>query len=107
MVRKLDGEVIGARQYELSGDGWEELPYGILVYTMAKRGPPMKPARKITVEVPAELLKKAQDASGAGITQTVRTGLELIAASRTYARLLDLRGKVVFSRTLSDLKADR
>ena len=27
----------------------------------------MKAARKITVEVPAELLKKAQDASGSGI----------------------------------------
>jgi hypothetical protein len=40
----------------------------------------MKAARKITVEVPAELLKKAQDASGRGITQTVRTGLELICS---------------------------
>ena len=67
----------------------------------------MKAARKITVEVPAELLKKAQDASGSGITQTVRTGLELIAASRTYARLLKLRGKVRFSRTVAELKADR
>ena len=45
----------------------------------------MGTARKITVEVPAELLRKAQEASGAGITQTVRTGLELIAASRAYA----------------------
>lgn len=64
-------------------------------------------ARKITVEVPAELLEKAQRASGAGITQTVRAGLQLIAASRAYARLRQLRGKVRFSRTLSELKADR
>lgn len=63
--------------------------------------------RKITVEVPAELLEKAQRASGAGITQTVRAGLQLIAASRAYARLRQLRGKVRFSRTLSELKADR
>lgn len=63
--------------------------------------------RKITVEVPAELLQKAQRASGAGITQTVRAGLQLIAASRAYARLRQLRGKVRFSRTLSELKADR
>jgi hypothetical protein len=34
----------------------------------------MKTARKITVEVSRELLKKAQLASGTGITQTVRTG---------------------------------
>jgi len=47
----------------------------------------MKTPRKITVEVPRELLDKAQKASGTGITQTVRTGLQLVAASRTYARL--------------------
>jgi hypothetical protein len=64
-------------------------------------------ARKITVEVPPELLDKAQRASGTGITQTVRTGLQLVAASRTYARLRQLRGKVRFSRTSAELKADR
>jgi hypothetical protein len=63
--------------------------------------------RKITVEVPPDLLEKAQKASGAGITQTVRTGLQLVAASRTYARLRQLRGKVRFSRTVAELKADR
>lgn len=67
----------------------------------------MKPARKITLEVPADLLERAQRASGAGITQTVRTGLQLVAASRTYARLRQLRGKVRFSRTLAELKSDR
>jgi len=64
-------------------------------------------ARKITVEVPAELLTRAQKASGAGITQTIRTGLELVAAGRAYERLLRLKGKVHFSRTLEELKADR
>jgi hypothetical protein len=67
----------------------------------------MAAARKITVEVPRELLEKAQQASGAGVTQTVRTGLQLVAASRTYARLHKLRGKVRFSRTAAELKADR
>jgi len=67
----------------------------------------METARKITVEVPAELLKKAQQASGSGITETVRTGLQLVAASRAYARLRQLRGKVRFSRTSAELKADR
>jgi len=64
-------------------------------------------ARKITVEVPAELLTRAQKASGAGITQTIRTGLELVAAGRAYERLLRLKGKVHFSRTLEELKAGR
>lgn len=67
----------------------------------------MRAARKITVEIPEELLDKAQEASGASITETVRTGLQLVAASRTYARLRQLRGKVRFSRTLAELKADR
>ena len=48
-------------------------------------------ARKITVEVPPELLEKAQRASGSGITQTVRTGLQLVAASHADARLRQLR----------------
>ncbi len=67
----------------------------------------MQTARKITVEVPEELLEKAQRASGAGITETVREGLQLVAASETYARLRQLRGKVRFSRALAELKADR
>ena len=50
-------------------------------------------------------LEKAQRATGAGIAQTVRTGLQLVAASGTYARLRQLRGKVRFARTLADLKA--
>jgi hypothetical protein len=67
----------------------------------------MTTARKITVEVPMDLLEKAQRASGAGVTQTVRTGLQLVAASGTYARLRRLRGKVRFTRTWAELKADR
>jgi len=62
---------------------------------------------QITVEIPAGLLEKAQQASGTGITQTVRAGLQLMAASETYARLRQLRGKVRFSRGLAELKADR
>ncbi|HEX4543552.1 MAG TPA: hypothetical protein VH114_10325 [Candidatus Acidoferrum sp.] len=67
----------------------------------------MKTVRKITVEVPTDLIEKAQKASGAGITKTVRTGLQLVAASHTYARLRQLRGKVRFSLTFSELKTDR
>jgi hypothetical protein len=63
--------------------------------------------RKITVEVPAELLEKAQRATGAGITQTVRKGLQIVAASDAYARALKLRGKYRFSITLDQMKDDR
>ena len=67
----------------------------------------MTSMRKVTVNVPAELLEKAQEASGAGITQTVRAGLELVAASRAYARLRQFRGKVRFSRNFAELQSDR
>jgi hypothetical protein len=67
----------------------------------------MATARKITVEIPNELLQRAQKASGAGITQTVRTGLQLLAASDVYDRLLQMRGKVRFGRTFEELKEDR
>jgi hypothetical protein len=55
-------------------------------------GGSMEIVRKITVKVPRELLDKAQRASGAGITQTVRTGLQLVAASQACAQLRQLRG---------------
>jgi hypothetical protein len=83
-----------------------EIPYSMLVLSMVKFCI-MSTARKITVEVPPELLKKAQHASGAGVTQTVRAGLEIIAASQAYARLRQMKGKVRFSRTAAELKADR
>jgi hypothetical protein len=67
----------------------------------------MATVRKITVEVPLDLLAKAQQASGSDVTKTVRAGLQLIAASQTYAELRRFRGKVKFSRTAAELKMDR
>jgi hypothetical protein len=64
-------------------------------------------ARKITVEAPPDLLERAQEASGAGVTETVRTGLRLLAASASYAQLRHLRGKVRFSQFTAELKNDR
>ena len=97
------------QQFGISGSCCQDkhkTPYSVLVSNMVSSGI-MDTARKITVEVPVALLEKAQQASGAGVTQTVRTGLQLVAASRTYARLRKLRGKVRFSRSLTELKADR
>ena len=63
--------------------------------------------RKITVEVPAEMLEKAQRATKAGITETVREGLKILAASEAYERALKLRGSYKFSITLDQMKDDR
>lgn len=67
----------------------------------------MRPAKKITVHVPEELLDKARGSTGRGITETVRAGLELVAAGEAYARLRGLRGKVVVELDLDELRADR
>ena len=67
----------------------------------------MSAAKKVTVEIPEDLLDKAQQATGSGITQTIRTGLQLVAASQAYKDLLQARGRFRFSRTLTELKDDR
>ena len=67
----------------------------------------MKAERKITVHVRRDLLDKAQRATRAGVSDTVRKGLELLAASEAYDRLLKMRGKVKFSIDLNELREDR
>jgi hypothetical protein len=67
----------------------------------------MNPPRKITVLVRSDLLRRAQKAARAGISETVRKGLELLAASDAYDQLLNMRGKVKFSVDLSELRNDR
>ena len=63
--------------------------------------------RKITLELPEDLLRKAQQSTGEGVTATVRRGLELVAASAAYTELQKLRGKVKFSIKLKELRNDR
>ena len=60
--------------------------------------------RKLTLEVPVDLLEKATSVTGKGITPTVRKGLELVAAGGAYAKLRTLRGKVRFSIDLATLR---
>jgi hypothetical protein len=67
----------------------------------------MKTARKITVQVPQDLLRRAQDSTGEGVTETVRRGLRLVAAGRAYQELRRLRGQVRVSIRLKDLRDDR
>ncbi len=63
--------------------------------------------RKITVEVPEDLLEGALATTGKGITQTVRRGLELVSAGRAYEELRRLRGKVRLGIKLDALREDR
>ncbi|MFQ5903009.1 MAG: hypothetical protein ACE5JO_04900 [Candidatus Binatia bacterium] len=67
----------------------------------------MQTAKKITVQIPEDLLRKAQEATGLGITPTVRQGLQLVAAGPAYEKLRRLRGRVKFSLDLNSLRQDR
>lgn len=67
----------------------------------------MGAARRITVEVPADLLRRAMDATGEGFTSTIRKALELVAASGTFEEVRRLRGKVPLEFDLDELREDR
>ena len=67
----------------------------------------MNTAKKVTIQISEDLLRKAQAATGEGITPTIRQGLELVAAGLAYEKLRRLRGKVKFSIDLEKLREDR
>ena len=76
-----------------------------MAYIMAKWGMAMN--QKVTIHLPKDLLKKAQKATSSGITETIRRGLELVAAAETYENLRSLKGKVKFGIDIHKLREDR
>lgn len=67
----------------------------------------MRSNKKITVHIPESLLRKAQVSTGTGVTDTIRKGLELLAAAEASRKLRQFRGKVRFSINLRELREDR
>ncbi|HEX9645995.1 MAG TPA: hypothetical protein VGB88_00760 [Alphaproteobacteria bacterium] len=67
----------------------------------------MSRTRKITAHVPVELLQRAQEATGKGVTETVRRGLDLLVAAEAADELRRLRGKVRLDIDLAELRRDR
>ena len=56
--------------------------------------------KKVTVSLPAELLERVQAATGRGITETIRLGLEELDRREKQRQLASLRGKVDFDLDL-------
>lgn len=54
----------------------------------------MTATRRVTANLPAELLEAAQDVTGKGVTETIIEGLEQVQRRRFYERALKLRGKM-------------
>ncbi len=63
--------------------------------------------RKVTVLLPADLVKRATKATGQALTPTIRRGLESIAAGEAFDGLRRLRGKVKLSLNVKELRQDR
>ena len=50
--------------------------------------------RRVTANLPEELLDEAMEATGAGITETLTEELRLVRRSRAYAKAMALKGKL-------------
>ena len=60
--------------------------------------------RRITANLPEQLLEQAMEVTGKGITETLVEGLRLVRRARAYEKAMALRGKVNLS---IDLDASR
>ena len=63
--------------------------------------------KKITLYVEENLLDRAREETGEGITTTVRRALELLAASSSYEKLRKMRGAATPNLDLKELRRDR
>ena len=63
--------------------------------------------QKVTAHLPVELLLRAQQVTGQGVTETLRRGLEELTTADAYRRLRALRGKVKLSIDLEELRRDK
>jgi hypothetical protein len=60
--------------------------------------------RRVTANLPVELLEAAMETTGEGITETLTEGLRRVGRSRAYPRAMALKGKL---RLRVDLDASR
>ena len=67
----------------------------------------MAQMRKITVQVPEELLASAQAYTGDGVSKTVQSALRKLVSIHAQQEFRKLRGKVQFSMSWQELKRDR
>ncbi len=60
--------------------------------------------RRVTANLPSQLLEAALETTGRGITETLIMGLELVRRRRAYAKAIGLKGKLQLD---IDLEASR
>jgi len=64
----------------------------------------MNKTRRVTANIPEDLLKAAQDVTGAGITETIVEGLERVRRQRFYEKLQQLKGKIHLNIDIDELR---
>lgn len=64
----------------------------------------MNKTRRVTANVPEDLLKAAQEVTGKGITETIVDGLERVRRQRFYEKLQQLKGKIHLDIDIDELR---
>jgi hypothetical protein len=54
----------------------------------------MAKTRRVTANLPGDLLQDAMEVTGQGITPTLVTGLQLVRNRRAYEKAMALRGRI-------------
>jgi len=65
------------------------------------------PTRRVTVNLPSDLLDAAMQVTGKGITGTIIEGLTRLRQKRFYERAIALRGKVQLDIDLEKTRGQR
>ena len=63
--------------------------------------------RRITANLPEDLLEEAMEATGAGITETLTEGLELVRRTRAYRKAMRLKGSLTLDVDLKESRERR
>lgn len=64
------------------------------------------PKRRLTVVLPRDLIQRATDATGLGLTTTIRRGLEALVSANACEWLRKRRGTFKFSINVDQLRED-
>ena len=63
--------------------------------------------RRVTANLPAELLREAMAATGQGITETLVEGLKLVRRSGAFKKAMRLHGKIQLDVDLEESRERR
>jgi hypothetical protein len=67
----------------------------------------MAKARRVTANLPADVLEDAMGVTGAGITDTLIAGLQMVRRTRAYDKAMALRGKLKLRIDLDESRERR